>query len=121
MFLLTRQRLFFFFFFFFFLFFDWHSFCAFDRFFETEGIAILTVLVSQYKIAIKEEPEFAGETFEERKSRVLSVTAGLTLTYVLEYSLSVWLRVTMIPFSKAHSCSFGFDSSLSEGRCWRID
>jgi hypothetical protein len=32
------------------------------------------MLVSQYKIAIKEEPQFAGETFEERKSRVLSVS-----------------------------------------------
>jgi hypothetical protein len=54
---------------------------CFDRFFETEGIAALTMLVSQYKIAIKEEPQFAGETFEERKSRVLSVCAGLTLKY----------------------------------------
>ena len=56
---------------------------CFNRFFETEGIAVLTILVSQYKIAIKEEPQFAGETFEERKSRILSVYPGLTLTYVI--------------------------------------
>ena len=51
-----------------------------DRFFETEGIAVLAMLVSQYKIAIKEEPQFAGETFEEKKSRILSVHQILTLT-----------------------------------------
>ena len=34
------------------------------RFFETEGIAILTMLISQYKVEIKEEPQYAGETFE---------------------------------------------------------
>lgn len=38
------------------------------------------MLVSRYKIEVKEEPEFAGETFEERKERVLRVKSGLTLT-----------------------------------------
>jgi len=56
--------------------------CIGRKFFETEGIAVLAMLVSQYKIAIEEEPQFAGETFEERKSRILSVHAGLTLTPV---------------------------------------
>jgi len=56
------------------------------RFFETEGIAILTMMVSQYKITVKEEPQFAGETFNERKSRVLSAKPGLTVTYVSYYS-----------------------------------
>jgi hypothetical protein len=62
----------------------------FHRFAETEGIAVLAMLVSQYKITIKEEPKFAGETFEERKSRVLSTRLGLTLTYVLQYN-HVWI------------------------------
>lgn len=53
------------------------------RFFETEGIAILTMLVSHYKITVKDEPEFANETFEQRKDRVLACRAGLTITYVL--------------------------------------
>jgi hypothetical protein len=48
------------------------------RFFETEGIAIMTMLVSKYKIEVKEEPEFAGETFEERYSRITSFDLGLT-------------------------------------------
>ena len=52
------------------------------RFAETEGTAVLAMLVSQYKITIKEEPQFASETFEERKSRILSASQGLTLMYV---------------------------------------
>jgi hypothetical protein len=50
------------------------------RFFETEGIAIMTMLVSKYKIEIKEEPEFAGETFEERYARIMAFDQGLTTT-----------------------------------------
>ncbi len=53
---------------------------GFPRFFETEGIAIMTMLVSQYKIEVMDEPEFAAETFEERKARVLQAKQGLTLT-----------------------------------------
>jgi hypothetical protein len=48
------------------------------RFFETEGIAILTMLVSRYKIEVKEEPEFAGETFEERYARITAFGEGMT-------------------------------------------
>lgn len=49
------------------------------RFFETEGIAILTMLIARYKVEIKEEPEFASETFDERRTRILNVKQGLTL------------------------------------------
>jgi cytochrome P450 len=52
--------------------------CLGRRFFETEGIAIVTMLVSRYKIEVKEEPEFAGETFEERYARVTAFGQGLT-------------------------------------------
>jgi len=41
------------------------------------------MLVSQYKITVKEEPQFAAETFEQRKSRLLDCSSALTLTYVL--------------------------------------
>ena len=61
-------------------FFKYHSFVFLLRFAETESIAVLAMLVSQYKITIEEEPRFAGETFEERKSRILSAQHGLTLT-----------------------------------------
>ena len=50
------------------------------RFFETEAVAIMTMLVSRYKIEVKEEPEFAGETFEQRKARVLDFQRGVTTT-----------------------------------------
>jgi len=53
---------------------------TFSRFFETEGVAVLTMMVSRYKIEIKEEPKFAGETFEERHARITASRNGLTLT-----------------------------------------
>ena len=56
-----------------------HFFFCIFRFAETESTAVLAMLVSQYKITIEEEPQFAGETFEERKSRVLSAQQGITL------------------------------------------
>ena len=49
------------------------------RFFETEGIAIMTMLVSRYKIEVKEEPKFAGETFEERYARITAFDQGITI------------------------------------------
>jgi hypothetical protein len=36
------------------------------------------MMISRYKIEIKEEPEFAGETFEERFARVTDFSLGLT-------------------------------------------
>lgn len=38
----------------------------------------MAMLVSRYKIEIKEEPEFAGETFEERYARITDFKLGLT-------------------------------------------
>jgi hypothetical protein len=40
----------------------------------------MTMLVSRYKITIKEEPQFAKETFEQRKNRVLKCRGEMTLT-----------------------------------------
>ncbi|PPQ80143.1 hypothetical protein CVT25_001442 [Psilocybe cyanescens] len=56
--------------------------CLGRKFFETEGIVTLTTLVSKYKITVKDEPQFAGETFEQRRERVLTIGFGLTLTPV---------------------------------------
>ena len=86
-----------------------------DRFFETEGIAVLAMLVSQYKIAIKEEPQFAGETFEEKKSRILSTRQIVTLTYVI---FIFWIDERWNPiwsfFIITQACTYSsdFDSSL---------
>ncbi|KAN0113944.1 Cytochrome P450 [Russula decolorans] len=54
--------------------------CLGRRFFETEAVAIVTTLISRYKIEVKEEPEFAGETFEERYARITTFKQGLTTT-----------------------------------------
>ncbi|PPQ93732.1 hypothetical protein CVT25_013072 [Psilocybe cyanescens] len=62
--------------------------CIGRKFFETEGLAILTMLVSRYKISIKEEPQFASETFEQRKTRVLAARAGLTVTHLPGYRVA---------------------------------
>ena len=55
------------------------------RFGETEGIAALTMLVSQFKINVKDEPQFAGETFEQRKTRLLKCWNWATLTWVFDF------------------------------------
>ena len=47
------------------------------RFTDTESIAVMTMLVSRYKIEVKEEPEFAGETLEERYARITAFGQGI--------------------------------------------
>ncbi|PPQ76825.1 hypothetical protein CVT24_010969 [Panaeolus cyanescens] len=54
--------------------------CIGRRFAEVEVIAALTLFVSKYKITVKDEPQFANETFEERKERVMASDCGITLT-----------------------------------------
>lgn len=61
-----------------------HSLIGMDsRFAELETIVAITMLLQHYKIAVKEEPQFAGETFEQRKERVLKAKPGITLTSVV--------------------------------------
>ena len=40
----------------------------------------MTILVSSYKIEVKEEPEFASETFEERYARITAFHQRATTT-----------------------------------------
>lgn len=49
-------------------------------FFETEGIAILTILVSRYNIELKDEPQFAHETYEERWERLFQIKQAITIS-----------------------------------------
>ncbi|KAG1736097.1 cytochrome P450 [Suillus paluster] len=53
--------------------------CVGRKFSETEGTAVLTVVLSRYTVSVKDEPQFAGETFEQRKTRVLDARSRLTL------------------------------------------
>ncbi|KAI9438702.1 cytochrome P450 [Lactarius indigo] len=54
--------------------------CLGRRFFETESIAVITMTVMRYSVEIKEEPEFIGETFEQRFARVTASENILTNT-----------------------------------------
>lgn len=56
------------------------------RFSETESVAIIAVLLARYKIEVKEEPQFANETLEQRRERILDATPGITLTYAAFHS-----------------------------------
>jgi len=53
--------------------------CIGRRFTETEAVAVLAMIAMRYKVSIKDEPEFAGESWEERKARVLDAKIFLTL------------------------------------------
>ncbi|EFI27130.1 614/534 cytochrome P450 [Coprinopsis cinerea okayama7 len=54
--------------------------CLGRKFSETEAVAVITMLIQKYKVTVLEEPQFASETFEQRKERVLATTGGVTLT-----------------------------------------
>ncbi|KAI5897061.1 cytochrome P450 [Schizophyllum commune H4-8] len=54
--------------------------CIGRKFAETEGVAILSLLISRYKVEIMEEPQFAGESIRQRRERVLRTKGGVTLT-----------------------------------------
>ena len=53
--------------------------CCLLRFAEVELIAALSVIVLHYKITVLDEPQFAHETAEERKKRVLAPQAHVVL------------------------------------------
>ena len=49
------------------------------RFSEIEQIAVLSVIVLHYRITVLEEPQYAHETIEERKRRVLAADRRMLL------------------------------------------
>ncbi|KAI0656897.1 cytochrome P450 [Cubamyces menziesii] len=53
--------------------------CIGRGFAETEAVAVLSMIVSRYTIGVREEPQFAGETFEQRKARLLDTDNTLTI------------------------------------------
>ncbi|KAH8101152.1 cytochrome P450 [Cristinia sonorae] len=56
--------------------------CLGRRFAELEFMAATVVILRNYKISVKEDSKFAGETFEERKARVMRCKLGISLTPV---------------------------------------
>jgi hypothetical protein len=55
----------------------------FSRFFETESIAVITMMMLKYRVEVKQEPEFAGETLEQRFARITASEQYLTNTYAM--------------------------------------
>ena len=53
--------------------------CIGRGFAETEAVAVLSMIISQYKVEVQEEPQFAGETFEQRRARLLETNITLTI------------------------------------------
>ena len=53
--------------------------CIGRGFAETEGVAVLTLIASRYKVEVREEARFEGETFEARKKRLLKSVHSLTV------------------------------------------
>ncbi|EAU86415.2 614/534 cytochrome P450 [Coprinopsis cinerea okayama7 len=76
-----------------------HRSCIGRRFFEVEAIATMVMLLSRYKITIKEEEEFKGETWEERKARILACTLGDTLTTRRAGVDVVYFRAKRVPLT----------------------
>ncbi|KAI9438742.1 cytochrome P450 [Lactarius indigo] len=52
--------------------------CIGRQFFETESIAAITMMMSRYRVEIKEELKFIGETFEQRYARITAFDLNLT-------------------------------------------
>ncbi|KAI0739045.1 cytochrome P450 [Daedaleopsis nitida] len=53
--------------------------CIGRGFAETEGVAVLSTIIARYKVEVRDEPQFAGETFEQRKARLLKSQQSVTI------------------------------------------
>ena len=53
--------------------------CIGRGFAETEGVAVLTLITSRYKVEVREEARFEGETVQARKKRLLKSVHNLTV------------------------------------------
>jgi hypothetical protein len=45
-----------------------------------EATVVISMLVRNYRIEVKHDPKFVGETFAQRKARVLKCSNFLTVT-----------------------------------------
>ena len=88
------------------------------RFGETEGIAILTMIISRYKINIKEEPQFAGESFQARKDRILSPNHGITMRWVFVHFMPVDMILELTAQMNCHAAPSGCLWRLHCERVW---
>jgi hypothetical protein len=52
------------------------------RFAELEAVAVITMLVARHKVTVKDEPQFAYGSLEQKRDRLLRCTNLLSLTFV---------------------------------------
>ncbi|KAI0716468.1 cytochrome P450 [Earliella scabrosa] len=53
--------------------------CIGRGFSETESVAVLTLVLARYRVAVRDEPQFAGETLEARRARLTRSKLSVTL------------------------------------------
>ena len=87
------------------------------RFFETESVAAITMMILKYGIEVKEEPEFIGETFEQRFARITSSEQYLSNTYAMP-SLSCLPRPEFLSAPIACRWYSRGDNYLPESSPW---
>ena len=56
--------------------------CIGRRFAEIEAMATMILFVSRYRIEVMPEPQYAAETPEARRERILGADVRITLQYV---------------------------------------
>ena len=83
------------------------------RFFETEGVAVLTLLALRYQIKVKEEPQFAGETFEEMSARLVDSKYGMTLTSVFSYLQCRTIIYCLYPLDLSEFLLFSYHEQIN--------
>jgi hypothetical protein len=80
------------------------------RFFETESIAVITMMMLKYRVEVKQEPEFAGETLEQCFARITASEQKLTNTYAIMSSLSC---LPQPEFSQPQSRAAGIQEAIA--------
>ena len=53
--------------------------CIGRGFSETESVAVLTLVLARYRVAVRDEPQFAGESAEARRTRLTRSKLSVTL------------------------------------------
>ena len=93
----------------------WRSIYVFfiSRFFETEGIAVIMMMVWKYRVEVKQEPEHVGETREQCFARITASEQYTSHTYAMS-SLLCLLRTELVSAPTAYRLYSRGDDYLPE-------
>lgn len=70
--------------------------CIGRRFAEIEAMATMIMLVSRYSIEVMPDAQYAAETFEARRERILGADVRITLQYVSYLFFGVGVRANLL-------------------------